>query len=596
MKKTAKLCAIALAICVLSPVAASGAGAWTALPAAASSGEPMELATSSNGQIIYSLELKKIRFSTNGGTSWSDRDSGIDWSIEGSDIATSADGSLVVVTAQQNPEGYYVSLANVRNSAVYLSNDFGANWTMLDIQTPRCTRAQGAFWANVSVSDSGEYIALTELCKGSVWISSDFGAVFTERLSSAALIPNISDIEISGSGSRMILSTNDNVGSVYLSTNYGSSFNVIGALNFPTAKNWLAVEVSADGMTMLATSAEENVWISKNGGTTWQERDLPGNPFNVWLSGVTISADGKIIGLSGGAKLFISEDSGTSWREDQTTGGTYDYSNNPGGLGVGMASSQDGSVMYALAQYYFYNSTISEIYKSPTVIPPTYDSGVSNAGTVTFNNSCPANSSKVTSVQAQSVLLVLDTATVASDTSTYHYYTETNTALWGATYDYGTKQAVDCSYLSMTGSMTLDRGPFIASSGASYSETSTPGANSDFIQYIGNLNETGTVWTHTNACGNTNVTNLNVANKCDFSSSTGTTRQFNWPALSQGTPIVIRTGVAAGTSLSKTASGLTTGLDPATVFVIVKAKKTLIAAAPARTSWVATETFTVTSA
>lgn len=223
----------------------------------------------------------------------------------------------------------------------------------------------------------------------------------------------------------------------------------------------------------------------------------------------------------------------------------------------------------------------------------------SSTGTVTIDNFtmdvCGLSTARLTSVQAQSVLLILDTATVASDTATYHYYTETNTALWGATYDYGSKRNQDCSYSEQTGNMSLTRGPFISSAGASYSETSTPGANTDFIQYIGNLNETGTVWTHTNNCGNLNVPNLNVANKCDFSSGTGTTRQYNWPALSQGTPIVVRTGVTLGTSLSKTAT-IATPQTAATVFVIVKALKSKIAAAPGSTSWVSTETFTVTSA
>lgn len=220
----------------------------------------------------------------------------------------------------------------------------------------------------------------------------------------------------------------------------------------------------------------------------------------------------------------------------------------------------------------------------------------SSSGTVTIDNSstvCPTSTARLTSVQAQSVLLVLDTATVASDTATYHYYTETNTALWGATYDYGSKQNVDCSYSEQVGNMTLSRGPFISSAGASYSETSTIGANVDFIQYIGNINDTGTAYTNTNNCGNTTVPNLNVANKCDFITA-GASRQAEWPALSQGTPIVIRTGISQGTSLAKIGTFVTSG-NAATVFVIVKAKKTKIATAPTSTSWVSTETFTVTA-
>jgi hypothetical protein len=221
----------------------------------------------------------------------------------------------------------------------------------------------------------------------------------------------------------------------------------------------------------------------------------------------------------------------------------------------------------------------------------------SSAGTVTINNymlpTCPTDTSTVTSVQAQSVLLILDTATVktVTDSNDYHFYTETNTALWGATYDYGMYQTAGCSYSEMDGSMHLSRGPFIASSGAQYSETSTIGANADFIQYVGNLNLSGTSWSHTNNCGNLNVPNLNVANSCDF---TDANKQAEWPRVDTGSSQLVRTGVRSGVSLPKTGTHITSQ-QAATVFVIVKAKKTTIAKAPANTSWVSTETFTVTS-
>jgi hypothetical protein len=222
---------------------------------------------------------------------------------------------------------------------------------------------------------------------------------------------------------------------------------------------------------------------------------------------------------------------------------------------------------------------------------------VSSAGTVTINNfssvTCPTDTGTVTSVQAQSVLLILDTVTVptTADSTDYHFYTETNTALWGASYTYGQAQLANCGYADMTGSMTLTRGPFVASSGAAYSETSTIGANAQFIQYVGNLNLSGTAWTATNACGNTTVPNLNVANACDF---TDVNKQAEWPRVNTGQAQLVRTGISSGVSLPKTGVQ-TTPQQAATVFVIVKAKKTTIAAAPMNTSWVSTETFTVTS-
>jgi hypothetical protein len=216
--------------------------------------------------------------------------------------------------------------------------------------------------------------------------------------------------------------------------------------------------------------------------------------------------------------------------------------------------------------------------------------GISTSvGTVTISNACPADTSTVTSVQAQSVLLVLDTATVAIDTADYHYYTETNTALWGASYDYGQKQNLDCTYSNLMGTMTLTRGPFIASI-PGYSETTAAGST-DFVQYVGNLNLSGTTYSFTNNCGNTTVPNLNVANPCDFQDSS---KQGDWPVVSLGASQLVRTGVRSGIPLPATGVHTTSG-HAATIFIVMKVKKSVVAAAPANTQWISSETFTVTS-
>jgi hypothetical protein len=178
------------------------------------------------------------------------------------------------------------------------------------------------------------------------------------------------------------------------------------------------------------------------------------------------------------------------------------------------------------------------------------------------------------------------------DVSTYFYYTETNTALWGAGYDYGAKMDAACVRQWMTGNVTISRGPFVSSAGTTYSETTTVG-NTDFVQYVGNINATGSTYTSTNNCGNLGVPNLNVANLCDFTINDGT-RQGTWPILSQGTPLTWRTGVTTGVTPAKTGN-VTTSSHPAVAFVIVKALKSKINSAPINTSWVSTETFTVTS-
>jgi hypothetical protein len=209
--------------------------------------------------------------------------------------------------------------------------------------------------------------------------------------------------------------------------------------------------------------------------------------------------------------------------------------------------------------------------------------------TLTVGSICPADTSTVTSVQAQPVRLILDPATIAIDTADYHYYTETNTALWGASYDYGQKQSLDCTYSNITGTMTLTRGPIISSI-PGYSETTAAGS-ADFVQYVGNLNLSGTSYSFTNNCGNTTVPNLNVANPCDFQDSS---KQGDWPVVFLGSSQIVRTGVRSGTPLPATGVQTTAG-HAATIFIVMKVKKSVVAAAPANTQWISSETFTVTT-
>lgn len=565
VKAIAKLCAIAVAMAALLPISASAYGTkldngrdWFELPGALRSSS-QGVATSGDGEYVYTLEPNNVRFSDDGGATWSDRGAGVDWSSSGWDLATSENGQYVVISANG---GY-----------IHTSNNYGITWVKKTAVLGGCWGAGQGQWRRTSMSYSGQHQVVMENC-GTIQVSSDFGVSFTERIISSSITGNdaIADIEISADGSRIIVPTDARFGKVFLSSNFGGSFSEISALTYATKKSWTTVEISGDGQTLVACAAQDNIWVSRDGGSTWRESLL----FNTraekdWVA-ATISYDGKNIGIGRSGTILTSSDGGSSWEARPGA---------PSSRWVGMASSRDGFIMYG-------NAGGARIYKSlPTFI--WFD-----AGTVTIFHKCTSDASTVTSVQAQSVTLILDTATVASDTSTYFYYTETNTALWGATYDYGQKQsAEDCSYSDMTGSMTLERGPFISSWSSTYSETSTVGSNTDFVQYIGNTNSFGAGYFNTNNCGNTTVPNINVANPCDF---TDANKQGEWPRLDTGISKVVRGSfIRSGVSLPKTGIQVTP-LNPATIFVVVKAKKSLIMSAPTRTSWVATETFTVTSA
>lgn len=561
IQKIAKLCAIALAICVLSPISASAYGTkldngrnWFALPNAVSGGGATGLAVSGNGSYVYALDVNGVRASTDAGMNWQSRNTTLDLSLSLADIATSNSGQYVVVV--QN------------GGIIQMSNNFGATWSQ-NVGAPGPDpnyNYNGGY--RVAMSSSGQYVASLMIGQGVLW-SSNYGVTFTMRYFPGGTAFQ-SDIAMSADGSKVL--TGDHVARVLILANgFNAPFQIISGL---PALSFGPVAVSGDGNSMMAAVSWEEIWLSRDGGATWEESKVGRIiPDDNNYTAATMSYDGKLIGVArSGSTLLTSSDGGYTW-EARPGSGRNGW--------TGITSTQDGLVMYA-------NMSGSEIWKSlPSWI--WFD-----AGTVTIFHKCTSDTSTVTSVQAQSVTLISDTATVASDTSTYHYYTETNTALWGATYNYGQKQsAEDCSYSDMTGTLTLERDRFIASSGEAYSETSTMGYADDFVQYIGNTNPYGAGYFGDNNCGNLTVPHINVANSCDFIDMN---KQRDWPRLNVGVGQVIRSAyIRFGISLPKTGVQRTP-LDPATIFVVVKAKKALIALAPPNTSWVATETFTVTSA
>jgi len=555
LKQIAKLCAISLAVCALLPISASGYGTkldngrdWYELPGALRTGS-QGVATSGDGQIIYTLERANVRYSGDGGASWSDRGTGVDWDFAGWDLATSISGQYVVITANG---GY-----------IHTSNDYGRTWTKKTDVVGGCWARADGQWRRASMSYSGQYQVVMENC-GTVFVSSDYGASFQERIITLSLVnvDAISDVEISGDGSRIIVPTDSRIGRVYLSTNYGVSFSEITQLSFATAKNWTTVEVSGDGMTLLACAAQDNIWTSRDGGATWRESVVAGGPDEKDWVAATISYDGQNIGIGRAGTILTSSNGGQSWEARPGA---------PSSRWVGMASSQDGFIMYG-------NAGGAAIYRSdPTWI--WYDSG-----TVSFYlPDCGVFTGTNTSIAASSVNLVVDSMSAAanSDGATYMYFTETDTALWGATYDYGDERDPVCEYSDIDGTVIINRGPFL-SSALAYSETTTN--ISDFIQYIGNLKNSGVNGGNYVglACGNLGVPHaVSVTRSC----SSGVLADYD---------LLTQFGMVPWRDSSQS-SGIQ-GQQSGNAYTVVKVKKSVIRSAPTGSTWVATETFTVTAA
>ena len=193
------------------------------------------------------------------------------------------------------------------------------------------------------------------------------------------------------------------------------------------------------------------------------------------------------------------------------------------------------------------------------------------------------NNANFTSVEARSAVLIIDTLTAISNSdSAYAYFTETDTAAFGAVYDYGKSfDATSCQYAQMSGTVTLTRGRFMSALSPAHSETTTN--TTDFIQYVGNTKVTGVNSGNYKglACGN-----LTVPRAASITASCSPTILSDYTTLAQNNSVLWRDG-------SQT-SGVN-GNQSADAYILVKVKKTAIAGATTGAGFVATETFTVTS-
>ena len=508
------------------------------------------VATSDDGKIVYSLYPSGIHRSGDYGTTWSNVKnqyapigSGQRW------IDVSSDGSIIVIAE----DGGYA----------WISKNSGSSWAKL----PQIG-SLAISWQTVFVSGTGQRIMLFNLQDR--YISNNFGASFTKIAD-----PNIGSVgsmSASDDGSVILVVDQNRFNpcdsGVYISQNSGTSFSQIN-YGLPTqcgSGYWVeAVGVSGDGGTLVATSYGKTM-VSRDATASWNQSTLPAGETGGW-GRLAISQNGSRIALMRYYNSpLTSDDFGATFKVRNTfaVAATSDW--------AAIASSADGSRLYMAGNYGLYTSVVSEQFVA------------SNYGTVTLSqNTCLSDTSTATSVQAASVVLLTDTASAIanSETSTYIYFSETDTALWGGTYDYGsTQNAQTCGYRDMNGTVTLTRGRFMASTNSAIlSETTTN--TTDFIQYIGNT-EIAAAYAGL-PCGNMNV----LRNITNVTTSCTAAIQANYQQLTYLNSIQIR-----DSNIKKGVLGQASGK----IYTHVKVKKSAIAGAASGTTWVATETFTVTSA
>jgi photosystem II stability/assembly factor-like uncharacterized protein len=115
----------------------------------------------------------------------------------------------------------------------------------------------------------------------------------------------------SADGSKLVavsaMDRSGNLGSIYVSTNYGMTWAQTGA----PSNYWTFVASSADGNKLIAgNNSEGSVYTSVDSGATWKSNNLP---YLIWCRVVTSSADGSRLMAVGYNWVYTSRDSGMTW-------------------------------------------------------------------------------------------------------------------------------------------------------------------------------------------------------------------------------------------------------------------------------------------
>lgn len=210
-------------------------------------------------------------------------------------IACSSDGSKIV-TCRFNPQG--LPWGNI-----FRSIDSGYNWT---IPTDLASN-----WGGIASSSDG--VKLAAIGSGYLYTSSDSGTTWVNTNYNAGFRA----VRSSSDGTRLVLCTGGNSGSIYISTNSGVTLTKSTSAG---SRYWDNVACSADGMKIAATVQTGYIWTSTDGGNTWLQRTS--GPYYNWYGGVAWSGDGSKLIVGGyPGYIWISTDDGANW-EQQTDPGS----------------------------------------------------------------------------------------------------------------------------------------------------------------------------------------------------------------------------------------------------------------------------------
>jgi len=185
------------------------------------------------------------------------------------------------------------------NGGIYRSTDGGATWT---------NRLSASFRGAVAITPDGTRAIAVHRPNGAVYTSTDSGETFVSQGTSR----NYTSIAISSDGMKAIAGTDGDA--LFLTTDGGITWN---AVTDPVAGTgtWTDVASSADGTKLIASKYNGTLYTSTDSGATWTARDVA----RAWF-GVSSSGDGtKLAAAVNGGNIYTSTDSGATWTPRATS-------------------------------------------------------------------------------------------------------------------------------------------------------------------------------------------------------------------------------------------------------------------------------------
>ncbi len=267
------------------------------------------VASSADGRTLVAAAATNgaLYVSQDYGTNWTVRDTNRSWA----ELVCSADGSVMAAT--------------VFNGAIYLSSNYGSNWA--------ATASGTNGWVGLALSADGTILAA--VASGALYTSVNRGANWLARTNTGPL--NWSSVAMSMDGTNLVASVNP--GQIYLSSDGGGTWRTQAF-----SAKWSAVASSASGTNLIAAVNPGLLYTSTNAGASWTARATTNN----WNS-VATSADGKHLAATVlGGKLYTSDDAGATWAARDQTRDWDDIASS--GDGTRLVAVVKGGAIYTLSR------------------------------------------------------------------------------------------------------------------------------------------------------------------------------------------------------------------------------------------------------